>query len=144
VGVFVWICLSQFPIPVAHSHQAIAVDDVRLASHIDLKHHAGNEEIDHLHWHLLMPWEIAGEGDEDERSHHSPLGLWGAEGSSLPHSETAVDAPTVPRLWTVYTFDDRSCPRYPSPQARLIGTPASFLQTYAGVPLCTLVCVSLR
>ena len=65
--VLVWICLSQFPIPVAHSHDDIAHGDSRLASHIESKHSTGTDETNCLHWHLMMPWETGDHEDEKRR-----------------------------------------------------------------------------
>jgi hypothetical protein len=144
--VLVWICLSQFPIPLAHAHAAVAPDDSRLASHIESKHTTGHDETACLHWHLVMPWETGDQEDEETPTHHpSPLGLWGAEGNVLPQSQTITDHPLITLEWVACDSGETST----SLTGSRWGTsacPASvnFTQTYLGVPLCTLVCVCLR
>ena len=144
--VLVWICLSQFPIPVAHSHDDIAHGDSCLASHIESKHSTGTDETNCLHWHLMMPWETGDHEDEKAPTHHpSPLGLWGAEGNVLLQCQTLIDRP----LLALDSFVPDCC--HTPAQAtgvrwRTSALPASvnFTQTYRGVPLRTLICVSLR
>ena len=144
--VLVWICLSQFPIPVAHSHDDIARDDSRLASHIRSKHATGNDETTCLHWHLVMPWETGDQQDEDPPTHHpSPLGLWGAEGNVLLPSQPIADHPLIALESFVPDCGDSST-QATGVRCGTSAHPASvnFMQTYLGVPLRTLVCVSLR
>jgi hypothetical protein len=144
--VLVWICLSQFPIPLAHAHADIAPDDSRLASHIESKHSNGHDLTESLHWHLVMPWETGDEEGEETPTHHpSPLGLWGAQGNVLPQAETITDFPLIALDWVAFDSGD---PAMQATGSRWDTSPRpasmNFTQTYLGVPLCTLVCVCLR
>lgn len=144
--VLVWICLSQFPLPVAHAHADFAANDSQLASHIESKHPSGEDDTSCLHWHLVMPWETGEHEDEDKPTHHpSPLGLWGAEGNVLPHSQSITVPPLTTLEWVAFDSRDTWAQNLGLPGGeRVPAKAANFTQTYLGVPLCTLVCVSLR
>lgn len=146
ICVLVWICLSQFPLPVAHAHASDAHHDSELASHIQRKHSAGHDDSFCLHWHLIMPWEAGDAEDEDTPTHHpSPLGLWGAEGNVLPQSATIADFPPVTLEWIVCDSGDISRQSAASCwDTSALPASVNFTQTYLGVSLCALVCVSLR
>lgn len=92
-----WLILCQFPIPIAHSHDSLAVlNPVAWQEHLRTHHPELNAldgdfsagclncsgEADRVHWHLMLPWELSLSGGADP-SHQSvplvasPLGLWG-------------------------------------------------------------------
>lgn len=138
--ILLWVCLSQFPIPVMHSH-ADAAEDHRLGAHLDLKHACDEWDTECLHWHLLMPWDVAGDGEEESRQPaSSPLGVWGAEGTVMIQSALVDDG--IPVSLDV-PFDVVSeCSH--ALRVRPYVPAGNFLKTYSGVPVCALLCVSQR
>ncbi|MGI9471717.1 MAG: hypothetical protein ACR2NZ_09315 [Rubripirellula sp.] len=137
--VLIWVCFSQFPIPIVHSH-ATADEDFQLAAHLDLKHKCAEVDSECLHWHLLMPWEVVDDDDGEPGPHPSPLGMWGAEGMTM------IQAPLID-VGLPISFDvpvDATAELAFSPRTGPVRPAGDFLNTYSGVPRCALLCVSLR
>ncbi|WP_144057936.1 hypothetical protein [Novipirellula maiorica] len=159
LAVLVWLVLSQFPLPVLHSHETLR--DSVLTAHL-ARHHqidaavAAQHTVDcnaavfevyecqELHWHLFLPSDFLARGTDEMNGPHSasfsPLGIWGEDGDSVVDHDSAIvwsllHAYALNR-WVVVGNPDVAVP--PSPDS----LPShSFTQTYLDVPLCTLVCV---
>lgn len=132
--------------PIAHSHESLPADDIALAAHLQSKH-AEAEDCSCLHWHLVMPWDTCGHDEENGESpshHSSPLGLWGAEGEVLPQSVTFTDPTPIALERFVSDLGNADALSVGAHGATGQPMPGNFAQTYLGVPLCALLCVSLR
>lgn len=65
LGLLVCVSLLQIPVPMMHSHDGHAlIGD--LSVHIQQQHHAESLDGDDLHWHLVLPRDIDGDGDESD------------------------------------------------------------------------------
>ncbi|WP_372722104.1 hypothetical protein [Novipirellula sp.] len=154
LAVLVWLVLSQFPMPVVHSHETLR--DSSLISHL-ARHHQISDPISpldspslsdrasqDLHWHLFLPSDFLARCADEMNGPHSasfsPLGLWGDDGDSVVDLDSAS-------VWSSLHADAMShwvAVRNPGvvvPPASETLPSHSFTQTYLNVPLCTLVCV---
>ncbi len=154
LAVLVWLVLSQFPMPVVHSHETLR--DSSLTSHL-ARHHQNCDPMSvqdspslsdrmsqDLHWHLFLPCDCLArctdEMDGPHSSSFSPLGLWGDDGDSVVDLDSAsvwssLHADSMNHWVAVCNYDVAM-----SPQSETLPS-HSFTQTYLNVPLCTLVCV---
>ncbi|TWU24026.1 hypothetical protein Pla52o_19490 [Novipirellula galeiformis] len=154
IAALVWLLLAQFPLPVAHSHEAMGGNS--LNTHLARHHQVGDcvrdvrllsegEQNGGVHWHWFMPCDFPVPTEDSSDLPHSaafsPLGIWGNQGDSTLEDDVAC-------LWDVLHLDARNCwfalefPVCIAPSLSDSMPRHSFTQTYLDVPLCTLVCVS--
>jgi len=154
LAVLVWLVLSQFPMPVVHSHETLR--DSSLTSHLARHHQICapmsspdspsliNCVTQDLHWHLFLPCDFLARCADEMNGPHSasfsPLGLWGDDGDSVVDLDSAsvwssLHADAM-RYWIAVSNPEVAVP----PPSETLPC-HSFTQTYLNVPLCTLVCV---
>ncbi len=153
--VLLWIVACQFPLPLAHSHQAMLGDT--LETHLREHHSCTGDSpadfpcncstvcADELHWHWLMPWDRV---DEDGQSRmpqtpnlaSSPMTGWmgnaAIECDSSSQGDVLVSESQLSLIWMAAEPLDLA------PERFLLGRPPADRIAYAGVSLFTRLCVS--
>ncbi|WP_345682181.1 hypothetical protein [Novipirellula caenicola] len=154
LAVLGWMVLSQFPMPVVHSHNTLR--DSSLTLHL-ARHHQNSVPLQRpsspslcdrmcqdLHWHLFLPCDFLARCSDEMNGPHSgsfsPMGLWGDDGDSTVDGDSADEWSSLHSdalsHWVAVCNSEVAIP----PQGETLPS-HSFTQTYLGVPLCTLVCV---
>lgn len=152
--VLLWMVACQFPLPLAHSHQAMfgGTLDAHLRQHhactIDTAADCSKQCAqtgDELHWHWMMPWDVVDEDGQPRLPQTlnlsiSPMAGWmgntmidSDHGSRdlLPQSEALLS-----QIWIAAE------PLGLPPEQLSPGRPPANRITYDGVSLCTRLCVS--
>ncbi len=162
----VWLLLAQVPIPYVHSHEGLAnLDSLAYQRHLSIYHahqevrpaaslmgehgNANANVEDDLHWHLILPWDLAMR-DADHLSQMTPPtieGIWllrNDEGSNAIH-ELLADSELN---HSCVGFLPRACIAGEAAResARLnfrVGSGRSFAQSFLDISIRELVCVCL-
>jgi hypothetical protein len=68
-----WLALCQLPLPIAHAHAGLAdLESPTLAGHVQ-HYHASDLHTHELHWHWLMPWDLASRNTDGNEPNPSAL-----------------------------------------------------------------------
>ena len=117
----------------------------RSATHLDRHHRADTYHTEQWHWHLMMPWEMGQEPDEEDSC---------PSGFALPTIWSPSEEMAAPCGRSSDWHPESAWPRHRHRLETVIlaavgmvsrvDHPPGFLSTYAGVSLVALVGVSLR
>ena len=134
----VWISAAQFPLPILHSHSAEVGNAVWLTQHVR-HHHTDKVSVEGWHWHMLLPYDFCGHGDEDsDMPQRGPLGLIQSDCFT---ANAVVDAVLLPDLMAAIDPSHFAMPLRIIVEVgkRSSRTSTSFLQTFCpSIPRCAL------
>ena len=92
--------LLQLPVPMLHRHTEFDIAD-SLAEHLDTRHGNPTTGADQLHWHFVLPQDLNGEHDSDEKAPAAQVSCTCLAGISAGTSLIGASA----RLLAVSPFD---------------------------------------
>ncbi|MEZ6136473.1 MAG: hypothetical protein R3C53_16380 [Pirellulaceae bacterium] len=143
--VLVWMIVCQFPLPMAHAHDAQPGQDSysndQLGEHLARYHTGHSLDPDAVHWHVVFVWDMVCGGGNDSQIAvsvcHTSLGI--ADVSPCESTSLIEMAPTP----TTFALAENAS-RDERPTVRGLAVECtSFLQTYAGKTSLQLTCAIL-
>ena len=131
----------QFPIPVAHDHEAVD-SSITLAAHVDLRHAGDPDDECGVHWHWVLPGQADASHDQEDASLPSapPVSVELGVASSATIASAAWHADFVPVKTLAKCFPPQSDDLTPIQARTLFDVSPLSGATFSCAVLCVIRC----